>query len=256
MSLNSEYKDGGFSGFDRSNIKLALAFGQSNVGEGANTDFTDLTAHPADDQLLFSGSMLAGSSTAWDDLRGFAGGRVSAAIQFLRSRYAKLEDRWAGLSYSRGGYALFDDWLPGTTLEDTHLRAIMDRFGELLGYVNGHNNPIHIETLYYYQGESDSYVQANADVWKQNFYELLARFNAYGLTWDKIVVVKPHWEYDSAGMTTIRNAIDEVESERSDASSIHADIANDDGLTNHLNTLGQVIMGQAWSDLYDEQIAN
>ena len=57
-------------------------------------------------------------------------------------------------------------------------------------------------------------------------------------------------------MTTIRNAIDEIEAERADCVSIHANISNDDGSTNHLDSLGQVIMGQAWSDAYDDQITN
>lgn len=259
MSINSDYKDGGFTGFQRSELKLALAFGQSNIGEGFNTVFSDLTMTDAATELLYAVSALGGPTTAtWDDIRGASGGYFGAMVQFLLSRWDKGEVNWAGLAYSRGGYALEDDWLPGTDLETIHLRQIMDRYGELLGYANGHNNPIHLDTLYYYQGESDMVSTAFADEWKKNWYELIARFNAYGLTWDRLVLVKPSSQgYGAtAGYTTITDMIDEITAERSDtvmldASEVQVDGAGSETSTGHLNTIGQMQMGQAWSAAYD-----
>jgi hypothetical protein len=256
MSINSEYADVGFAGFARTGVKLALAFGQSNVAEGVNTNFDELTMTDAATEMLYAVSILATPTSSWGEIRGTAGGtgRFGALVQFMLSRWQKGEVNWSGLSHSRSGYSLADDWLPGTTLETVHLRDIMDRFGEILGYANSHVTPIHIDTLYYYQGESDMSVAADADNWKANFYQLLARFNAYGLTWDKMVLVKPNFVgYGArAGYATVVAAIDEITAERLDTTMLDASSAQLDGagaetVTNHHNSIGQSTMGEAWS---------
>ena len=255
MSINSDFTGGGT--FTRSQLSLALAFGQSNIGEGINTHFADLTPHLADDQLLFAVSMLSGpAAPTWGDIRAASGGRFGAMVQFLRSRFMRGEENWAGVSYSRGGYALADDWLPGSDLEAVHLRAILDRFGELLGYAHGHANSIHLDCLYYYQGESDMVTTAFANDWKKNWYELVSRFNAAGLTWDKVVIVKPTIQgYGTRpGFSRVIASIDEIATERADvvavldASEVGDDGGGTENATAHLNTVGQVSLGQSWSD--------
>ena len=256
MSINSAFTGG--STFTRPNLKLALAFGQSNVQEGENTNFGDLTPHGADASLLFAPSLLSGPRPlVWGGIRGGGSNRFGAMVQFLRTKFTRGEENWAGISYSRGGFSLANHWLPGTDLETDHLRSILDAYGALFGYEAGHSNPIHLDTLYYYQGESDmSAPGTDAANWKANWYQLVARFNAMGLTWDHLVIVKPSSQgySQNVGYDRIIRSIDELGAERADIVAVldgsepGVDGGGDESSTGHLNTVGQVVMGQQWAD--------
>lgn len=181
---------------DRSDVRLVLAFGQSNIGEGFGTNFNKLQPHPADKDTLYSVSMQSGpKKLTWGNIRGAGGGRCGALVHFLRDRYDKGETNWCGVSYSRGGYSLEKHWLKGLELEDVHFRAIKDSFGEVLGYSKGHSKPINLDLIYFHQGESDMSSKAMAQKWHSNFESLKKRMNKYGITWDKMIIAQPSGAY-------------------------------------------------------------
>lgn len=236
----------------RNELRLVLAFGQSNIGEGRNTQFSQLPGHEADKHQKYAASMRGGPvDLKWGNIRGVGGGRCGALVQFLRLRYERGESNWAGISYSRGGYSLERDWLSGKSLENEHLRKIKDAFGELLGYPKGHNKPIHLNLLYFHQGESDMGNLEFGRKWDRNFKQFIKRANASGITWEQMIIAKPSGPYlkRPGGMIVAESISEFARSSEKTALLDTTGISYDE--TDHFDNRGQIEIGNNLSYLWE-----
>jgi len=255
MSINSDWNGGAGPPFARSAVQFHLHAGQSNAGGGSNAKFeTDILAHDADDDLLYSIKHDAGGNQAWGDIRGCpTTERFGAGPQFLRRMFDQDEKTWCSMTYCRTGQGMESGgpdsgWLTGTSLEDTNCLAVLDDFGELLGYAGGHANPIHLDLFSWYQGETDASTQAVADRYKQNFYELVSRMNAKLITWDFLVLIKINsiGYGDRVGFDEVNDALDEIAAELDNCVVIDTESASMDGVipSSHHDSEGQLLVGE------------